>query len=746
MKRNTAFLFIALLTIVFFWQFFTKGLIPIPADNIVGLYHPFRDLYSKEFPNGIPFKNFLITDPVRQQYPWKELTIASEKKIEMPLWNPYNFAGTPLLANFQSGSFYFLNILFWIVSFSTAWNLIVILGPLLSAIFLYSYLDNLKLIKWASLLGAITFSFSGFFVAWMEWGNITHVTLWLPLVLLSIDKIVSKAENKKNTVWIFIYLFSLISAFFAGHLQFFFYLFIISWIYLFAKILKLKERKKIILKFLITNLLFIIATSFQWIPTFQFILLSARNADGFGVNNPGWFIPWQHLIQFVAPDFFGNPSTLNYWGEWNYGEFVGYVGIIPLIFAMFGMFYRKDKKTLLFGSIFFVSLIFALPNFVSKIPFLLHVPFVETSQPTRLLFLVDFSLAVLAALGFDYYTKEKKRIVIPLLFVGLITGCIWVFAMLNQNSSSNFIVAKNNLKLPSVILFASAVLLLLGLFFKKLNIKFNKIIYTAIILLTMFDLFRFGWKFIPFAKADYLFPQTKIISFLQKQRGHFRIMSADSRIFPPNFPSIYRIESIDGYDPLYIRRYGELIAAIERNKPDINTPFGFNRIITPHNYDSRIMDLLGVKYVLSLAPLNSSKLSKVLQEGQTIVYENKKVLPRVFFVKNIKLSENKEESVKILFDSSIDLSQTGIVENEKERVSTDWSVGSSQIIRYGGNEVVIDTENKDAGFLVLTDSFYPTWKAFVDNKPVKIFITDYNFRGIVVPLGKHNVRFHNSLF
>src|SRR3989344_9524853 len=119
MKKILPYLSIVLLVFVFFWQFFFKGLLPIPADTIVGLYHPFRDLYAKEYPRGIPFKNFLITDSVRQQYPWRKLVISAQKKLEFPLWNPYNFTGTPLLANFQSAPFYPLNILFFMMPFAT---------------------------------------------------------------------------------------------------------------------------------------------------------------------------------------------------------------------------------------------------------------------------------------------------------------------------------------------------------------------------------------------------------------------------------------------------------------------------------------------------------------------------------------------------------------------------------------------------------------------------------------------------
>ncbi|MBI2420760.1 MAG: YfhO family protein [Candidatus Levybacteria bacterium] len=598
MKKIFPFVFIVFLVIIFFWQFLLKGLLPIPGDAIIGLYHPFRDLYAKDYPNGIPFKNFLITDPVRQQYPWKKLVIDLEKKRELPLWNPYNFAGTPLLGNFQSASFYFLNILFFIMPFSTAWSLIIFLSPLLAGIFLFLYLDNLKLKEWASILGAIVFAFSGFSIAWMEWGTILHVGLWLPLILLSIDKVffnsLSSINSKfkiKKFIWSFIFVFSLTSSFFAGHLQTFFYLFLFSTVYTAARWIQFGRQKQILTMFTVLNSLFVILTVAQWLPTLQFILLSARNADMVGFNTPGWFIPWQNLIQFIAPDFFGNPTTLNYWGVWNYAEFVGYIGILPLVMAIFALFFRRDKKTFFYGMIFFISLIFSLPTIFAKLPYLMNIPFLSTAQPTRLLFIADFLLTVLVAFGFDYVIRYKKReIVYPLIFIILILLILWAFVIFGNGitkivSAENMLVVRRNLVFPTLILIISAFLLLVSIRTSKIHKSFTVIIYAIIVTVTVFDLFRFGWKFIPFTDKNYLFPSTSTISFLQKNLGEFRIMSTDSRILPPNFSSIYRLKSIDGYDPLYLLRYGELIAASERNSPNIDPPFGFNRIITPQRYD-----------------------------------------------------------------------------------------------------------------------------------------------------------------
>ena len=215
---------------------------------------------------------------------------------------------------------------------------------------------------------------------------------------------------------------------------------------------------------------------------------------------------------------------------------------------------------------------------------------------------------------------------------------------------------------------------------------------------------------------------------------------------------IYKLQSVDGYDPLYLRRYGELIAASQRGKPRIDPPFGFNRIITPHNFESKIIDLLGVKYVLSLLDLKSAKLKKVFQEGQTRVYENKNVAPRAFFVDKIVYAKDKNEVISAMFDKDFDarkMAVVEVVENSRGVLSDPplrWTKGEAEIIAYTENKVVINTKNEGEGFLVLTDTFYPTWRAKIDGKDSKIFITNYNFRGIIVPAGIHRIEFYSSLF
>lgn len=761
-KKIIAPILLVLLVLFFSYPFFLHGKLPIPSDTIIGLYHPFRDFYAKQYPNGIPYKNFLITDPVRQQYPWRWLAVSLEKSGQLPLWNPYSFAGTPLLANFQTAAFYPLNMLLFLLPFSFGWGILILLEQILAGIFLYWYLTNLRLNYYARFLGSIVYAFCGFMIAWLEWGTIGNTALWLPLILLSVDKIHNYFINENHKVlksllinknfyyWSITFVLSLTFSFLAGHVQTFFYLFFITVCYIVARWLQYGIQKKSLGLFLLLIICFLLLTSIQWIPTLQFILQSARNVDQLNSwQQAGWFIPWQNLVQFIAPDFFGNPATLNYWGVWNYGEFIGYIGIVPLLMALYALFYRHDKKTFFFGIFFFLSLIFSLPTIFAKMPFLMQVPFLSTSQPTRLLFITDFSLAILAAFGLDLFmnSKLKKKIFYPIIFLLILFIGMWYVVIsgykLFHLSPENFSVAKHNLYLPTLFFALTVIVIVAAIFIKEKKSTIALII--ILLLLTIVDLFRFADKFIPFTSRQYLFPNTQSLSFLQSQKGQFRIMTTDSQILPPNFSIMYHLQSLDGYDPLYLQRYGELMVAIGRNKPDIHTPFGFNRIITPTFIDSRLIDLFGVKYVMSLSDLHDTKLQKVFTEGQTKVYKNTNSFPRAFLVTSIKSVSGKNEAIDTLFDSQINFHSTAIVEGWDQSM-VNFSGGSAEIINYQANSVTVRTKSTGDTFLVLIDTFYPTWHVTIDGKESKMYRTDYNFRGVVISKGNHDVIFSDKLF
>lgn len=625
-------LVLALFTLAVFRPFFFEGRLPIPADTIVGLYHPWRDLYAGQFQSGIPFKNFLITDPVRQQYVWRELGTK---------WNPYSLAGTPLLANIQAAHFYPLNLVYLFLPFDLGWSLQVVLQIILGGIFMWLYLRNLKLHPYAQALGTLAWVGSGFFVAWLEWNTLVQVAIFLPLALLAIDK-----------QWWLVFIAALVSSFFAGHLQIFLYVLILTLAYaVFNRRISFPLVLGLATAFLITSI--------QWWPM---LTLFSQGLRATGVT-PEWFLPWQNLAQFVAPDFFGNPATLNYFGIWNYGEFVGYVGIVPLLFALFAM----NKKNIFWVAVLGLSLLFSLPNFISQLP-------PQIVQPTRLMVLIDFSLAMLAALGLDAYLAGKKRLRFPAIFLFSVLALLWIISW-----KFNLSVSQKNLILPTAILLAAVAAL-----------KTRKIAIIILLALTIFDLARFAIKFESFSQPEWLYPETQITKFLEEKAKSevFRVAALDDRIFPPNFSTHYKIQMVSGYDSIFLRNFAQFIS------PSAN----FNRIIVPK--DPTLFNFLNVKYILSFDDLNNPDYQLVLTEGQTKVYENKKVLPRVSLVG-----------------------------------------GEAVIKKYSPDEVVIETSATSAGFLILRDSLYPDWKAKIDDKPVAIHPAEGIFRGVIVPGGTHTLRF-----
>jgi hypothetical protein len=58
-----------------------------------------------------------------------------------------------------------------------------------------------------------------------------------------------------------------------------------------------------------------------------------------------------------------------------------------------------------------------------------------------------------------------------------------------------------------------------------------------------------------------------------------------------------------------------------------------------------------------------------------------------------------------------------------------------------GEEVTLQVETRQAGVLVLADSWYPGWHATVDGQETPVFPVDGLFRGVQVPEGNHDVQF-----
>lgn len=747
-----AVLFLVAVAIGFFYPFFFQGEIPFPADTLVGMYHPWRDQIWDGLTAGVPYKNPLITDPVRQQYVWRQMAIQEMKRGELPLWNPYSFSGTPLLANVQSAPLYPLNVFFFILPFVTAWGLLVFLQPLLSSVFLYFYLRFFSVGKIAALVGALAFAYGGFSIAWLEWNTVIQTLLWLPLILLAKEHLLRRWTVR----WGLALFIAECSAILAGHLQVLFYVMVVSNVYLLVRIIQKSHRKnvgswlisfvRIYFPFLLLGIAIFSVTSIFWWPVARFISYSARAVDQSDWNHVGWFILWRHVLQFISPDFFGNPTTNNYWSAWNYGEFIGYVGIVPLLFALYSAVATRRGVVWFFVALTILATVFAFDTPLARLPFLYGIPFLSTSQPTRLIGIVMFGLSILAGFGLDWWLRSRKStpLIVSISVVALSFIVAWLFAWstisdIYFGTPITHAVASRNMVLPTGIFLLTAVLILSGIFFKKAL----RVVALLLLVVTVADLFRFGWKFIPFSPAEWIYPTNPLLTHIQQDPSLFRVMATDGRELIANVSGAYQLQDVSGYDPLYLLSYNQFVGAWTRGKPDV-TPGAFDRNLAPEDTESILTDLSGVKYVLTFGPSVSKKLRLVTSEGDTYLYENPQAFPRAFFALSVQKAENKKDEMEQMYEldqqlRSVAVSTQVIPLVSPLRDATDMV----RLLAFSANHQTWETTATDQHLLVVTDPWYPTWKVSIDGKEQLLYNVDFLFRGVVIPKGKHRIEFVN---
>lgn len=756
--------FIAIFTIffgicvVFFYKMFLYGHLPIPADLLVSEYNPWKTYsYLGYTPGSFPNKAQYF-DVLRQLYPWKTFAIDAIKNGQFPLWNPYNFSGTPLFANFQSAVLYPFNLIYLLFEQKFAWSFLVFLQPVLICIFAYLYARKINISIIGSIFTSISFAFSAFLTVWLEYNTINQVILWLPLGLLSIEHL----REKKTRLWAFIFVASIVFSSLAGHIQVFGYIlaFIIFYI-----LYRVKHESLVFFALLLVTAFGI--SCIQFIPGIELILHSARSAHSLDFFIDKILIQPIQLIMLFVPDFFGSPATRNYFLTDTYVGKVTSIGVVPLFFIAFSLVKRQNKLIRFFWMAPLIILFFTTNNPITQLFYGIFAnSFMLGSSPTLSIFLVCFSLSMLAGFGVDTWLAKSisiKQYLRFALFLGSIFILLWIFIFVPSHFSffqnnAHISVAKRNLLLPTAIFLFSAVVLFIGIQKKRLQF----IVIIVLVIVQSADLFKSFQKFNPFSPQELIFPTPPIFSYLKNQTRIDRFWGYGFGSIEANFATKYKLFSPDGYDPLYPKRYGEFIQSSRngkiateftlQNRSDAVITSGFGENDLPSNeHRLRVLDLLGVKYILDRVENNSTENTfpknrfKILkEENGWKVLENIKASPRIFLISDYEIVNTKEEFEKLFFNKNFDPSKTIILENKPdiliERNTKDNS-DTTNVLLYKPNEIIISTKSSHNKLLFLSDVYFPGWKATIDDKQVLILRADYVFRSISIPSGTHLVKF-----
>ncbi|MCL5435087.1 MAG: YfhO family protein [Patescibacteria group bacterium] len=754
-KRLWPYFLIVAVVLVFFFPIL-RGQIPFPGDLLIDSNPYSSQGFLGYSAGGYPNKG-QGPDVVSEIYPWRYFSINQLKQGNIPFWNPHNFSGNPQMANFQTAIFYPANILYFLLPFNLSWTLIIILQPLLGGIFMYLFLrKGIGVKDFPSFIGGIAFAFSSYMVVWIEYGNIGSTILWLPLALL----FTKYFFKKLNAVNFFGLSLTLTLSLLAGYIQGVFYIYLLCFLYYLYLIFvqrSFKSFKNHILFLLSLALPFLLA-SFQILPTLQLFSQSTRGAYSLSQieKNLASLYYW---ITIVFPDFFGNPATRNYWTPGTYIERVMYPGTVILFFAFYAIFNKVnfiEKKFFLVVSI--VSLIIASNLPLVKYFYLIPIPVISTTVPTREFSIFIFSLIVLGAIGLEQFLNEKyfKKIFASfyLVFLVLVWGVVLLLIRFSPTLSGNLKITEHNLILPSIIISLTVFVV----FLKRINLKISLILLTALVIL---DLFYFFNKITPFSPESFTYPDTQIISYIKKTAGINRFWGYGSAYIPANFQTVDQTYSPEGNDPLHISRYGELLSSSLNGKlpmvlprPDANIAPGYGpNDLKTNSYRKKILDLLGVKYILhkqeltdawsepdlTTFPDNQFALIKKIYPWQ--LYENKDVLPRFFVTGKYVLSKNKASSLSLIFSSNIDLKNTLILEKNPGLLMDTDTNAAVELLSYKPNEILFKIRSSGNGLLFLSDNYYPEWKALIDGNPSEVLIADYSFRAVAVPKGIHTVEY-----
>ncbi len=722
--------------ILFSSPYFFKGRIPYASDYQVNFFQPWSH-YEKFWG---PVKNNAMPDVHGQMYPWKKFTIDTFKKGQIPLWNPYSFSGNPHLANYQSAVLSPLNLLFIILPFVDAWSILILLQPLLAGCFMYLLMRGAyKISNFAALFSSVAFMFCGFIVVWMAYGTLAYAIVYLPFGIYAIERYLQSKQIK----FLFFLSFSIPLSFFSGHFQISFYFFGTLIFYVLFKIIS--EKNKSPFFFIVLAMLFGLAgAAFQIVPSLELYIHTVRS-ELFLLTET---IPFQYLITAIAPDFFGNPVTRNDWFG-HYAEWSSFIGIWPLLLAIYAGIRIRSRRVYFFLLLGIGALVLSVHSFISPLIVSLKIPVLSTSALSRIIILFSFAFSVLAGFGFDQMIKDIQdgKAFRKMFILFFLTGSFFIFVWClilfsNVYPKEWLIVAKRNFVLPT-ILFVAGVFII---FLSSKNKKFRLLLTCFLLLAVFFDSFRFAQKWMPFGIRDFVYPDVPIASAIQKNIGYGRLLGN----FGAEFATYYGFSSIEGYDPLYIGRYGEFIQSMGSGEL-VKGERSIVRFPRNEKYTDRVLDLLGISIIYHAIsdtnlgwayPVWRDKERNRLfyQDNKLELYQNTHALPRAVLFYNVEVIREDRKILKRFYSDEFNFKKTVILEEPIDHVLKE-GIGSAKIVMYTPNKIVVEAETTEPALLFLSDNFFPNWKATVNGKPTKIYRADYTFRAVFIPAGKPVVEF-----
>lgn len=126
-----------------------------------------------------------------------------------------------------------------------------------------------------------------------------------------------------------------------------------------------------------------------------------------------------------------------------------------------------------------------------------------------------------------------------------------------------------------------------------------------------------------------------------------------------------------------------------------------------------------------------------------IVYKNNRASERAFLLYHVKQVDDFEEAIAIMKKEPLIYKKTALLEGNLPSDIKLGKEGQSKVafLDYQANQITIDVETTENSVFVLSDAYYPGWKAYLDGKEVNIYPAFGALRAVFIPRGGHELKF-----
>jgi len=608
--------------------------------------------------------------------------------------------------------------------------------------------------------------------------------IWLPLILLFSELFI----RSRNFLYVFFGGVAVAFNILAGHPQYFFYTAIAVAAYFIIRIIQEfgEHRHWKYVGYHASGIFIIysigvLLTAIQLLPAFEMIKHSTRQTLSYEWVGQFSFAP-ENFITLFIPEFLGNSLKAPYWGRYYLWEMSLYAGILPLMLCAIASFYNRNKFTRTFLVMALITTILALGKFTPLFKILYSVVpgFNMFRGNSKFIFIVAFSLSVLSGFGFEYLqntinnnpfqpgSKKKKLSAFLYITMSVVTAIslfLLVFFLCRAGYSSwhgiinkiyllgdryttlpdlknpGFLRATFAIATKSAVKFIILMILSLLVIGLWVNGRLKRQIIIPITLILIFgDLWFFGNQYMVTFDSRQCFWDKEMLGIMKSNSEAARITTVGH--FELNQGMAHDISNIGGYDANVIKEYSEFIN-LSDGKP-IDTP----NIVMEVRQISKLTNLLNLKYILLPANvrIEHPTIKPVFHNSKYALFDNTQALPRTFIVHEAKTLSGRDAIFKELASNEFDPLKYVILEEPslltKHRVSENLqSEPNPTIVEYSPNRVTIKATLFDDGYLVLGDTFYPGWNAYVDGKKSKVLKTNYVMRSVFLERGEHIVKF-----